>query len=450
MRNFQTHFWELLQQYRDTTALRIVDAAGDVSTETYWEWTRRVQRIAVAFYEEGLEAGDRVGLVAPNSRDWLDLAFGVWLAGGVVVPIAPNLDRDTALACLGRSGCTWIAAADEDVYQRIRGQGTGVPDHIRWLLVDWEADGGIGDATTLTQFLENGRSLVARGRVDDLAERIYGMENKDPALVLYDDPPGADPHGAFFTGASTANMIDALGSSLPFGDQARPAVLRSFADPRAYLIACASLFEGRGLCIGDTDGDLRGGLDAVDPTHLVCGSDYLTERTREWRRQIEDAPEFLPNADEDGEGRSGLGKLLGTIGEQAAERLFYRPLRNTFGSNLRAILVTGRMLPDDVEQVLEDSETRVLDVYGHPECGVSHLEVPGGQKPGAVGRPISGITCRIDAPDDEGVGEVLIESDFLFEDYWDGTGPKPLEDGWLRTGDTGRIANGRLYLEDSA
>ncbi|MFB6350936.1 MAG: AMP-binding protein [Bradymonadaceae bacterium] len=448
MRNFQTHFWELLQKHKDATALQIVDSEGNTSTETFWEWTRRVQRIGVAFYEQGLEAGERVGLIAPNSRDWLDVAFGVWLAGGVVVPVPPDLDRDTTLACLGRSGCTWIVVADEEGYQRIRGQGTGIPDDLRWLLVDWDADSGTGDVTTLTQFLEKGRSLVARGRVDDLAERIYGMNQQDPALVLFDDPPGDDPHGVFYTGTSTAKMIDALGSSLPFGEDAKPAVLRSFADPRAFLVAAASLFEGRGLCLGDTAGDLRDRLDDVNPTHLVCGSDYLAETTREWRKKIQDAPEFLQNTaeDEDGSG-SGLGKLLGTIGEQAAERLFYQPLRKTFGSNLRAILATGRMLPKDVEKVLEDSETAVLDVYGHPECGVSHLERPGSQKPGAVGRPVKGYKCRIDAPDDEGRGEVLIKSGFLFEDYWDGTGPKTTDEGWLRTGDTGRIENGRLFLE---
>ena len=447
MRNFQTHFWELLQEDRDQTAIEIVDADGNTSTESFWEWTRRIQRIGVAFYEEGLEAGDRVGLVAPNSRDWLDIAFGVWLAGGVVVPVSPDLDRAGILSCLGRAGCSWIVAADNEAYQRIRGQGTGMPDDLGWLLVDWNADSAVGDATTLTQFLEQGRSLVARGRVDDLAERIYSMEKKDPALVLYDAPPGDDPHGAFFTGEATAKMLDALGASLPFGEDAKPAVIRSFADPRALLIAAATLFEGRRLCLGDTPGDLRTHLDTLQPTHLLSGASYLTERTRKWRRQIENAPEFLQSVDdgEDG-GGFGLGKLLSRAGERAAERLFYRPLRNAFGGNLRAILVTGRMLPADVEEVLEDAETAVLDIYGHPECGVSHLEQPGSQKPGAVGRPIRDVKCRIAEADDDGVGEILIKSPFLFEDYWDGTGPKTIEEGWLRTGERGRIEDGQLFL----
>jgi long-chain acyl-CoA synthetase len=448
MRNFPTHFWQLFQERKDETAFEIVAEDGTTATESYWEWTRRVQRIAVAFYESDLEAGDRVGLIVPNRQEWYDLAFGIWLAGGVVVPLSPEADRSTLLKCLGRSGCRWIVAANGDEYQRIRGQGTQMPDDLSWMVVEWDGETSLGDATTLTQFLEKGRSLVARGRVDDLAERIYNIEASAPAVVLFEHPPGDDPHGAFFEGDDLAEMLDGLGSSLPFGADARPAVLRSLADPRASLVAVATLLEGRTLGVGRAPNDLRTRLDDLHPTHLLCDADYLVETTRRWRDRIEQAPEFMQGTEDDGEdGQLGFGSLLSSIGERAAERLFYQPLRNTFGGELRAFLLVGPELPADVEKVIESSETSVLDVYGHPECGVSHLEQPGSRKPGAVGRPVHGYKCRIDEPNDDGVGEVLIASEFLFEDYWDGSGPKTIEDGWLYTGDLGRIDNGRLYLE---
>jgi acyl-CoA synthetase (AMP-forming)/AMP-acid ligase II len=56
----------------------------------------------------------------------------------------------------------------------------------------------------------------------------------------------------------------------------------------------------------------------------------------------------------------------------------------------------------------------------------------------SVGRAVTGLELRIDEPDADGIGEVVARAPHLF---------KPDADGWLRTGDLGRVDDeGYLYL----
>jgi acyl-CoA synthetase (AMP-forming)/AMP-acid ligase II len=63
-------------------------AAGEVR--------RRAEAVAAALTEAGVEPRAGVGLLLPNTVDHVAALFGVWLAGGVVVPLNPRL-TDTEL-----------------------------------------------------------------------------------------------------------------------------------------------------------------------------------------------------------------------------------------------------------------------------------------------------------------------------------------------------------------
>ena len=50
---------------------------------TYSEFNDRANRIATGLLALGMRAGDHIGLLAPNSADWLVFYFGVLKAGAV-------------------------------------------------------------------------------------------------------------------------------------------------------------------------------------------------------------------------------------------------------------------------------------------------------------------------------------------------------------------------------
>ncbi|MGW0122319.1 class I adenylate-forming enzyme family protein [Streptomyces sp. NPDC003327] len=93
--------------------------------------------------------------------------------------------------------------------------------------------------------------------------------------------------------------------------------------------------------------------------------------------------------------------------------------------------------------------------YGLTEtCGgvLAHFGAEYRAVPGSVGRPSPATEVRIDRPDAEGVGELLLRGQSLVRGYWgneEATRAAFTADGWFRTGDLARIdGEGRVSIVD--
>lgn len=153
---------------------------------------------------------------------------------------------------------------------------------------------------------------------------------------------------------------------------------------------------------------------------------------------------------------------------------FIRPvLKKAQSSELRSLdlVVTGaEKLPDDLARgFMETFHIEIMQGYGltettpacninqpHPPVVVSTNEPQLGNRPGAVGRMMPGMTARIVNPDTweelpmTDVGMVLFRGANVFEGYLnDGEKTRAaFRDGWFVTGDLGRFdEHGFLYIE---
>jgi long-chain acyl-CoA synthetase len=448
MHNFPTHFWRKFQGFKERTAVAFADERGKVVEHSYWEWTRRVQRLAIALMDAGFEPGERMGMVGRSGRKWLDLAFASWLVGGCVVPIRPDRGRSKTLRALARTGAEWIAVQDEGEWRYLRGKNKKLPDHLRWIA--FEAGEGWPDGRRffdMESLDARGRSLAVRGRVDDLAAVIYEVDPDAPALILFESDLGDDPHGAYFSGKKVAEMLELLGEDLQLDPSDRLAATLEYSSSPAWLMTAATLLQGAQIAAASSTDAVRANLHALRPTRLICGPSLLDDRAQKLRDALEESSESLQA---DGGAGSGLGALLGRAGKEAARRLFFDPLDRQFGGALDAAYLVGGGLPEDVTDVLDKTDITLLGLFATPEAGISHIERPGARRLGSVGRPVQGYACKIAGAKRGQTGEVLIRSHVLFDGYWDGDGPRSVnEDGWLHTGRRGHIKSGYLFLGPS-
>ena len=92
-------------------------------------------------------------------------------------------------------------------------------------------------------------------------------------------------------------------------------------------------------------------------------------------------------------------------------------------------------------------QLRLVDVYALSEtCAPVTLlpDVEAGRRPGSVGRPAAYVDLRVVGPDGADVprgeaGEVWVRSPTVTPGYWGGDDVLAVTDGWLRTGDLGRL-----------
>ena len=122
-------------------------------------------------------------------------------------------------------------------------------------------------------------------------------------------------------------------------------------------------------------------------------------------------------------------------------------VKESFGGNLKALICGGAGLTPQLGHIFTAMGLPLIQGYGLTETAgvVTYTRLHQGDNSAeTVGKPIAGVEIKVG--DD---GEVLIKSPFVFKGYYrDGRlTSRVLENGWLHTGDLGRITSkGTLKL----
>ncbi|OJU80568.1 MAG: AMP-binding protein [Solirubrobacterales bacterium 70-9] len=154
---------------------------------TYGELQREVDRVARGLIARGLEAGDRLGIWAPNRAEWVLIQYATAKIGVVLVNLNPAY-RTTELAhALGQSACRALVAAREfkgsSYVQMLESMRSELPqlELVAWLdTPDWPQLLAAGDG-------------VSDG---ELAARAAGVDPGDPINIQFTSGTTGSPKGA--------------------------------------------------------------------------------------------------------------------------------------------------------------------------------------------------------------------------------------------------------------
>jgi long-chain acyl-CoA synthetase len=375
------------------------------------------ERVAVQFTEAGLRPGDRLLLLAPNSPEWV---ISLW--AGL---------RVGAIVALGNG---WWSGPLVD-----HAVGLTTP---RLVLADGKRAALVPD----------GCAVVTVDEVRACVDAAMGPTGDPVASAPPPAPPGDedDPAVIIFTAGTTgapkpvvlahrsviANLHNLLVMSrrLPHQiDESRAPAVSLQSGPLFHIGGLQSLLLA--LLGGNTLVFLDGRFDPGQVLDLI-----ERERVTWW----------------------------GAVPTMASRVLTHPSITGRDLSSVRSVSMGGApvqpALVARLREVFPNASRGMSTIYGMTETGGTVAAASGvtmAEHPTTAGAPLPVVDLRIDAPNADGDGEIVVRTPVQMVGYWGGSGAESGADGaggsgaaadliddegWVHTGDQGRLVDGLLYV----
>lgn len=473
------------RKFADKTALRhkIGGVWQEVSYGTLWTAS---DRIAAGLIRNGFKPGDHAALLAPSSPRWVMVYMGILKAGGVVVPIDKELKSIELLhiltdcearvlfterPCLDalleminglpslrqvvtldplpqrRSGVNPPGRNAEMVAGELRNldsqhdmpakrgpmMGTLAVQVDHLLNAEASHAGGVGEAgeTALSNSVIC-RELAGQGRLLTFDELLH--ENRispaprrpdDTAVILYTSGTTGRSKGAMLSHANIVSNIQ--GAVAHFNVNETIHTLSFLPINHVFEQVCGILLPlsvGGRISFCESLKKLGENLTEVKPTFFLGVPAVYRMFLDRFTKKI---------------GAKALSRLLFAL--PFTRGLITAKIRRSLGTGT-IFISGGAALDPNIAAGLAKLGITIFQGYGITETSpIISAECQGATRLGTVGRALAGIEVRIDNPNDERVGEILVRGPNVMQGYYRNpeATAEVLVDGWYRTGDLGRL-----------
>jgi acyl-CoA synthetase (AMP-forming)/AMP-acid ligase II len=375
--------------------IAMVDGERRIDYSQLWAYA---QGFAAHLRDQGFQAGDRVAILLPNRIEAAVACYGTWLAGGVAVPLN--------VQARARDFLPWLRHCDARhvVYEQ-----------------------GHRDAELALEQLGNSTATTAAADAqplcpscNDTAEPPRVDDPSAAALILYTSGTTGAPKGVALSHANLLANAEAVVAYLGLNADDRVLSVLPF-----YYAYGASVLH----------------------THLMSGACVVL------------APNLLfPHLVLEALGRERATGFSG-VPSTYALLLEHVALGDYNLSSLRYLTQAGGAMSPALTQKLRTAlpQPRLFVMYGQTEATSRISWLPPerlDEKLGSVGIPVQGVSWKIQCEDGSDAapghdGEVWVRGPNVMLGYWNNPEATAavLRDGWLHTGDIGRLdADGYLFL----
>ncbi|MFH5833045.1 AMP-dependent synthetase/ligase [Halalkalibaculum sp. DA384] len=454
--------------YDPTTILQLIKEGLNrnktdvlISTKRQGEWintspeefTQKVRHFAYGLHELGVEKGDRVSIHSENSAEWLICDQAILSLGAVNVPIYTTQAGEQIKFILENSATKVHIVSNDELFAETKPiiKNIGTVEAVISILGSRHQK-----LKSFDSVLQQGKEAAEKnpGLLEELQAQV---DPEDLATLIYTSGTTGRPKGVMLTHNNIASNLQACMERVPF--EINPDIGQRMLSylPLSHvferLISYMYLHMGYPVHYVEDISEIRDDFEYVKPYFFatiprllekiqtgikVKGQEFRGVKKQIYYWGIKRAEKYDPEHPP-----RGLNKWL----HKLADKLVYSKIRDLFGGRLIGMISGGAALSPSIFRFMNAIGLYCGQGYGLTESSpVISTTDPKHMRVGSSGRPLSNVEVQI--ADD---GEIWARGPNIMQGYFQSeeqTRETLTEDGWLKTGDVGKMEDGYLFITD--
>ena len=427
-----------VEKYANENAISWKDSSGNWISMTWSEFYDTTMGIAKSLVAMGFEAGDKLSIYSYNRMEWYAAYAAANMCNGAAVGVYHTCSPEEVEWVVGNSdskvvfvGTNPMDRGDPSKMCTHRLQATmGSLEKVE-AVVSMAGMDAINhpNAMSWSDFMAGG----AETPDSVVKDRIASIKPSDTAALIYTSGTTGNPKGVVLTHDNFDFEIDEVHKITRFNQ----------GDGYVSWLPCAHVF-------GQLADNLLWIRDAMhmrvvdNPLHAI---DYCKEVQPHLfigvPRIYEKVYSNLV---------AGLGSKLKLLKIPVLGGIIKKKATAKIGfSNVTYAITGAAPINPDILELFHTLGIPLYEGYGMTETTAgATLNYGGHNKIGSVGKPLEGSGLRIADPNEKGDGEIQFNGRHVMAGYYrnsEATAETMTEDGWLKSGDLGRIdSDGYVYV----
>ncbi|MBJ7336112.1 AMP-dependent synthetase/ligase [Mycolicibacterium sp.] len=446
-------FLDRVQASTNREAFRYL-VADDWISATWQQSADRVEPLAAGLMALGIEMEQRVGIASSTRYEWILADLAIMCSGAATTTIYSSTNASDTAFILADSECRILFAEDAEQLAKVSAHRAELPDLTKVVVFD-----GVGDGDwviTLSDLVELGRTYL-RAHPRALQSRTDAIASEQLATLIYTSGTTGRPKGVRLPHSSWVYEGTAVASLNFLGEDDLQLLWLPMAHAFGKVLITTQLACGFSTAIDGRVDKIVENLAVVKPTFMGAAPRIFekarahivtTARAKGGVRAWLFAAAFSAGLAADRRRQAGQPvRLPASLLFGVWNRLVFSKVREVFGGQIKFFVSGAAPLNRDIGEWFHAAGLLILEGYGMTETAAGAcINRPDHYKMGSVGLPFDGTAIRISDDD----GEIQIRGDCVMDGYHhlrDDTAKAFTDDGWLRTGDVGKIdSDGFLYV----
>ncbi len=420
---------EMLKKARDEAgewdAYQYKGNDGNTVHITYNEFYEDTESLGAAITEMGLGEA-HIACIGDNSYNWIVTYLTVIRSAGVFVPVDKELPADDMVRVINDSdsSCIFCGKRFEEI---ILSNLESMPN-IKYV-IGLDAEETEEKLISFTELLKHGKELD-KAAYDALSSDEYALK-----MLVYTSGTTGMAKGVML---SEHNLISGVYYGLHVS-QPLSKGLSVLPYNHTYESVCdllVSIHKHSTLCINDSLKNVVKNLQLYKPDYIYIVPAFLELFYSNIQKALKK------------QGKTELVNKMIRVSNSLRKvgidmrPVFFKKIIEPFGGNLKKIVCGGAPIRPEIGQFFGDIGIWVIGGYGITECSpLVSVNDESANDYKTVGRRLPCLQWKVDEPNEEGIGEILVKGDVVMLGYYKQPEKtaEVMKDGWFRTGDYGYI-----------